>query len=384
MRSRTWFIAGMLVAGFVFATSVVRWSPRALLDAVRGEAAGPAWTAPPTVRGAGLSNDELNNIDIYKRAHEATVNITSTVYRQGWFLQIYPSQDSGSGFIIDKQGRILTNNHVVSGRAPEVQVTLANGHKYKAEVVYRDRANDLALIRITPREPVQALPLGDSDKLQVGQKVLAIGNPFGLQGTLTTGIVSSLGRDIQDEAGTRLEGLIQTDAAINPGNSGGPLLDSQGGVIGVNTAILGPGSNIGIGFAMPINRAKTMLEDYQAGRRYGRPRLGVDVAYVYGDLASALDLPPEGGLLIQEVAPGSAAEAAGLRGARRMVSAYNYTIGVGGDLIMAIDGVRVDRLDSLSRILARKRPGDKMDLTIFRAGRRMNVTVTLGETAQSL
>jgi S1-C subfamily serine protease len=384
MRSRTWFIAGMLVAGFVFATSVVRWSPRSLLNAVRGEESGPAWTAPSTVQGAGLSADELNNIDIYKRAHEATVNITSTVYRQGWFLQIYPSQESGSGFIIDKQGRILTNNHVVSGRAPEVQVTLANGHKYKAEVVYRDRTNDLALIRITPREAVQVLPLGDSDKLQVGQKVLAIGNPFGLQGTLTTGIVSSLGRDIQDEGGTRLEGLIQTDAAINPGNSGGPLLDSQGSVIGVNTAILGPGGNIGIGFAMPINRAKTMLEDYQAGRRYGRPRLGVDVAYVYGDLAVALDLPEEGGLLIQEVAAGSAADQAGLRGARRLVSVYNYTIGIGGDLIMAIDGVKVERLDSLSRILSRKRPGDKLELTIYRAGRKMNVTVTLGEAPQSL
>jgi S1-C subfamily serine protease len=384
MKSRTWFLAGMLAAGFVFATSVIKWSPRSLIEAVRGDQSGPAWTAPAIVQGAGLSSDELNNIDIYKRAHEATVNITSTVYRQNWFLQIYPSQESGSGFIIDKQGRILTNNHVVSGRAPEVQVTLANGHKYKAEVVYRDRANDLALIRISPREGVQALPLGDSDKLQVGQKVLAIGNPFGLQGTLTTGIVSSLGRDIQDESGLRLDGLVQTDAAINPGNSGGPLLDSQGNVIGVNTAILGPGGNIGIGFAMPINRAKTMLEDYQAGRSYGRPRLGVNVAYVHGDLAVALDLPEEGGLLIQSVTPGSAAEEAGLRGARREVMVYNYAIGIGGDLIMAIDGQPVKQVDSLTRILARKRPGDKLNLTIYRNGRKMNVTVTLGEAPQNL
>jgi S1-C subfamily serine protease len=342
-------------------------------------ASAPLWSGPTTAQGAGLGQDELNNIDIYKRAHEATVNITSTVYRQNWFLEIYPSRESGSGFFIDNQGRILTNNHVVSGRAPEVMVTLFDGRKYRANVLYRDPANDLALLKIDPRGQLKFLPLGDSDSLQVGQKVLAIGNPFGLQGTLTTGIVSSLGRDIADESGRELQGMIQTDAAINPGNSGGPLLDSSGNVIGINTAIYGPGANIGIGFAMPINRAKTMIEDYQANRRYGRPRLGVDVIYVRGDLAEELGLPAEGGLLIQNVAPGSAAEAAGLRGARRAVVIANYQIGIGGDLIMAIDGKPVDRLDALSRALARKRPGDKVELTLFRNGKRVNVTVTLGE-----
>lgn len=377
MKARILVLTALLVGGFFLGMAVLKrgGTPARLVS----DAASPLWSGPSTARGAGLGQDELNNIDIYKRAHEATVNITSTVYRQNWFLEIYPSRESGSGFFIDKEGRILTNNHVVSGRAPEVMVTLADGRKYRASVLYRDQANDLALLKIEPRGELKFLPLGDSDTLQVGQKVLAIGNPFGLQGTLTTGIVSSLGRDIADETGRELQGMIQTDAAINPGNSGGPLLDSSGAVIGINTAIYGPGANIGIGFAMPINRAKTMIEDYQSNRRYGRPRLGVDVMYVRGDLAEELGLPAEGGLLIQAVAPGSAAEAAGLRGARRSVIIANYQIGIGGDLILAIDGKPADRLDALSRALARKRPGDKVELTLFRNGKRVNVTVTLGE-----
>lgn len=377
MKARTLMLAALFLGGFFLGMAVLKRgaAPVRLV----GNAVAPLWSGPSAAQGAGLGQDELNNIEIYKLAHEATVNITSTVYRQNWFLEIYPSRESGSGFFIDKDGRILTNNHVVSGRAPEIMVTLADGRKYRASVLYRDPANDLALLKIEPRGPVKFLPLGDSDALQVGQKVLAIGNPFGLQGTLTTGIVSSLGRDIADESGRELQGMIQTDAAINPGNSGGPLLDSSGAVIGINTAIYGPGANIGIGFAMPINRAKTMIEDYQSNRRYGRPRLGVDVIYVRGDLAEELGLPAEGGLLIQAVAPGSAAEAAGLRGARRSVIIANYQIGIGGDLIMAVDGKPVDRLDALTRALSRKRPGDKLELTIFRNGRRVNVTVTLGE-----
>lgn len=377
MKSRILLLAALFVGGFLLGMAVLKRGsgPARFVSS----ATSPLWSGPATAQGAGLGQDELNNIDIYKRAHEATVNITSTVYRQNWFLEIVPSRESGSGFFIDSQGRILTNNHVVSGRAPEVMVTMFDGRKYRANVLYRDPANDLALLKIEPRGQLRFLPLGDSDSLQVGQKVLAIGNPFGLQGTLTTGIVSSLGRDIADESGRELQGMIQTDAAINPGNSGGPLLDSSGSVIGINTAIYGPGANIGIGFAMPINRAKTMIEDYQANRRYGRPRLGVDVIYVRGDLAEELGLPAEGGLLIQNVAPGSAAEAAGLRGARRAVIIANYQIGIGGDLIMAIDGKPVERLDALPRALARKRPGDKVELTLFRNGKRVNVTVTLGE-----
>jgi S1-C subfamily serine protease len=250
---------------------------------------------------------------------------------------------------------------------------------YDARILARDRQNDLGLIKINPKKKVPFLKLGNSENLQVGQKVLAIGNPFGLEGTLTTGIISSIGRTIQDEKGTRLEGMVQTDAAINPGNSGGALLDSFGNVIGINTAIYGAQGNIGIGFAMPIDRAKTMLEDYRAGRSFRRPRLGVAVMYVAGDLAEALDLPAQGGLLVQDVAPGSAAASAGIRGPRQIVAIGNVELGVGGDLIMAIDGRSANRNDAITRALSNKRPGDRLELTLFRASRTSKVTVTLGE-----
>lgn len=376
MRTRSLLLAALLAGGFIWFTN----SRSGYLDRWLGQSRSPSvsWRGPDTARSAGLSSDELNNIEIYKRARMATVNITSTVYRRSWFFEVYPSRDVGSGFLIDDQGHILTNSHVLQGGG-RVQVTLENHDMYDARVLARDRRNDLGLIRITPKGKVAHLNLGDSEHIQVGQKVLAIGNPFGLEGTLTTGIVSSLGRTIKDEKGTELEGMIQTDAAINPGNSGGPLLDSQGNVIAINTAIYGPGGNIGIGFAMPIARAKTMVDDYKAGKSIGRPRLGVSAIYVAGDLAQALDLPHQGGLLIQDVAPGSSAASAGLRGARQLVAIGNVQLGVGGDLITEIDGRAVDRNDAITRALARKRPGDTVDLTLFRNGRNVRISVTLGE-----
>jgi S1-C subfamily serine protease len=375
MKTRVLLFVACLVGGFVFITSRANPLADRLMEPFRGRAI--AWSGPERVQTAGLSSDELNNIDIYKRARHATVHITSTVLRRGWFMEIIPSRDIGSGFILDDVGNILTNSHVLQGGG-KIQVTLENQDTYDANVLFRDRRNDLALIRIKPRKKLSVLPLGDSEPLQVGQKVLAIGNPFGLEGTLTTGIVSSLGRNIRDEKGVELEGMIQTDAAINPGNSGGPLLDSHGNVIGINTAIYGSG-NMGIGFAMPINRAKAMIEDYKAGRSFRRPRIGVGAVYVAGDIAEALELPSEGGLLIQGIERGSSADAAGLRGPRQVVAIGNNEIGVGGDLIMAIDGVPVDRNDAIARALSRKRPGDKLDMVIFRNGKKFKVTVTLGE-----
>jgi S1-C subfamily serine protease len=303
------------------------------------------------------------------------VNITSTVYRRNFF-EIYPSKDQGSGFLISSDGKILTNNHVVANER-QLEVTLSDQSRYKAQLLSRDEGNDLALLQIMPRSKLPSLHLGDSDSLQVGQKVLAIGNPFGLDGTLTTGIVSSLGRSIRGENERTLEGLIQTDAAINPGNSGGPLLDSAGNVVGINTAILGPNGNIGIGFAMPINRAKLMLDDFQAGRK--RPKLGVSVVPISGDYAEALRLPTQGGLLIQEVDPDSAAAHAGLRGGRQEVQIGNAELLVGGDLIMSIDGKPVDRDDAISRALATKRTGDTLELTIFRNGKTTNIRIRLGD-----
>jgi S1-C subfamily serine protease len=306
--------------------------------------------------------------------------------RRNWFLEVFPEKETGSGMIIDKQGRILTNAHVVSGGAQSLEVTLAGGRKYKAERIYVDRTSDMALIKINPSEDLKVLPLGDSDKLQVGQKVLAIGNPFGFDGTLTTGIVSSLNRDIHGETGETLEKMIQTDAAINPGNSGGPLLDSSGNVIGINTAIIGPsGANVGIGFALPINRAKEMIAAYQTGQRYGQATLGVETVFVQGDLAVELGLPETGGLLIQKVVPGSAADEAGLRGPRRTVIMGGiYEVGIGGDLITAVEGQRIETRDALTRLLSRKRPGDRITVSVFRNGKSVDVKVALGEGGNRL
>jgi S1-C subfamily serine protease len=374
MKYRVLYITALFVSGFLFVTSRTNWGQRKIIQPI--SQATRYWSGPDVARSAGLSSDELNNIDIYKSAHLATVNITSTVYRRSIFLEIYPSKDQGSGFLISGDGKILTNNHVVANEH-QLEVTLSDQSKYKATLLSRDESNDLALLQIVPRKKLPWLRLGDSEGLQVGQKVLAIGNPFGLEGTLTTGVVSALARDIRGENDRKLEGLIQTDAAINFGNSGGPLLDSAGDVIGINTAILGPNGNIGIGFAMPINRAKLMLDDLQAGRT--RPRLGVSVVAVAGDYADALSLPTQGGLLITEVERGSAADRAGLHGGRQTVQIGNAQLNVGGDLIMSIDGQPVDRGDAISRALSRKHTGDSVELTIFRNGRTMNIRVKLDE-----
>jgi S1-C subfamily serine protease len=333
------------------------------------------WSEATPVHGAGLSPEEQNNIDIYKAARLATVYITSTTVRRDFFYQPVASQSLGSGFLINQDGFILTNFHVVSGSS-RIQVTLSDQTQYYGKALDIDRSDDLALIKIDPKRKVDFLRLGDSEHLQVGQKVLAIGNPFGLEGTLTVGVVSSIGRKIEGENQQRLEGMIQTDAAINGGNSGGPLLDSSGNVIGINTAILGQ-TNIGIGFALPVNRAKALLSDYQAGRVTERPKIGVTTEYVAGDLAEALGLPRRGGLLVQTVARGGSEEAAGVRGAREIVAIGNVELGIGGDLIVAVDGQPVDREDALVRAVSQKRVGDTVTLTVVRNGRSATLPVKL-------
>jgi S1-C subfamily serine protease len=273
---------------------------------------------------------------------------------------------------------------VVAG-TQQLTVTLVGDKKqYKARVLGKDPRNDLALVKIQADHALPFLKLGDSDGLQVGQKVLAIGNPFGLGGTLTTGIVSSLGRSLQPQEGQRLEDMIQTDAAINPGNSGGPLLDSHGSVIGINTAIYGPQGNIGIGFAMPINRAKAMLDEFQAKGRVTQPYLGIHTIYITGDVADELGLPNEGGLLIQRVEGGSTAAEAGLRGPTRRAIAGVYQIGIGGDFIIAVDGNPVDSNDALQRVLNRKRVGDTLELTVYRNGHTQRLRVKVGEAPHTL
>jgi S1-C subfamily serine protease len=347
---------------------------------------GPVWSGPTVAHSAGLSSDETNNIDIYKASKESVVYITSTVYQRDFFFGVQAVQGLGSGFLINADGQILTNYHVISGSS-DVEVTMPpDQSRYKAKVLMRDQGHDLALIQIEPKKKLASfLKLGDSDSLQVGQKVLAIGNPFGLAGTLTTGIVSSLHRKIQSEDRGDLEDMIQTDAAINSGNSGGPLLDSQGYVIGINTAIYGPnGGSVGIGFAMPINRAKGMLDDFRSGKRPASSAIGVTTYSISGDWAEALRLPRTGGLLIGRIASGSPASRAGLHGATQQVRVGNYLVPVGGDLITAVDGKRVEEQDAITRAISRKHAGDTLDLTIWRDGRSMDVKVTLSEQSDGV
>lgn len=374
-------LAGLIVAGVIYLTSMTPWGGKWLRS--ESPSGSRIWSEPDRVASAGLSADELNNIDIYKTANQATVNISTVQYREDWFFRIVPVEGAGSGFLIDPDGRILTNYHVIGGPDARISVILADRSRYDATVLHREPDNDLALLKINPKKKLPYLRLGDSDNLQVGQKVLAIGNPFGLEGTLTTGIISSLHRTVPDERGRPMEDMIQTDAAINPGNSGGPLLDSQGNVIGINTMIVGA-ANVGIGFALPINRAKVLLDDYQRVTRYGRPTLGVRVLAISGPLAEALDLPAEGGLLVVSAPPGSPAASAGIRGASRRVSAYGYIIPIGGDLIMAVDGQAVDTTAALERVMRSKKPGDTVVLTIYRDGRIMKVPVKLGQAEQAL
>lgn len=380
MRLRPIIWALALVAGFVYITSRADWSVRRIFEPV--QTTGRIWSAPEVARTATFGADEQNNIDIYRMANAATVNISSVVYRENWFAQVYPERGQGSGFIINEQGLIITNQHVVSGRAPEVQVKLADKTQYKATILGTDAYHDLALLKITPKNKLPYLRLATSDDLVVGQKVIAIGNPFGFEGTLTTGVVSALGRTIQEQNAV-YENMIQTDAAINPGNSGGPLLDSHGAVIGINTMIYGTQS-AGIGFALPVSRARAILDEYQSRGRIATPILLISVVYISGDFAEALELPVSGGLLVQAVQPGSSADQAGLRRPRRTVIVGNYEVGIGGDFITAIDGKKVEGRDSLQRAIGAKRAGDTLELTVFRSGSSVKVRVKLDEAPQTL
>lgn len=379
---RPFLWAAVITAAFLYVTSVAHWDVGRAFQPVRN--VGRVWAEPTTAAGAGnFTPDEQNNIDIYRSAREATVNITSIVVQEDWFWGTYQGEGAGSGFIVNPDGQILTNFHVVRGSA-QLTVTLSDKKTYKARILARDRRDDLALIKIEAGRKLPALKLGDSDSLLVGQKVLAIGNPFGFGGTLTTGILSSLDRSIKTEDES-LEGMIQTDAAINPGNSGGPLLDSHGSVIGINTAIYGQQGNIGLGFALPINRAKAMLEEYTKTGRVSQARLGIASALpITADLAEALNLPREDGLLVQRVEPRSAASEYGIRGGTRRVFWGNYPILIGGDYIVAVDGQHIEGDNFLQRAVNRKRGGDWMELTIYRDGKKMQLKVKLDSAPQEL
>jgi S1-C subfamily serine protease len=329
-----------------------------------------------------LDPEEQNNISVYRKNIASVVNVTSKAVAFDFFYGLVPQEGQGSGFIIDADGHILTNYHVIAD-ARQVEVTLHNRKKYRATVVGTDRSHDLAIIQIKAPE-LASMTLGDSRNLQVGQKVYAIGNPFGLAGTLTSGIVSSI-RQVQEPDGVTIDEAIQTDAAINPGNSGGPLLNSHGEVIGINTMIASSvGQNAGIGFAIPINTAKAVLNDLLTLGRVRRPALGVVTLPISPDIADELGLPSGSGLLIVRVTPGGAAEHAGLHGGTEQAYLGNMPIMVGGDLIVAVDGAQVQDQRDLAQMMNNHRAGDKIKVTVYRGKKKMDVDVTLGEAREQV
>jgi S1-C subfamily serine protease len=330
---------------------------------------------------SSYDGQEQNNIAVYRRVQSAVVNITSTAVAYDWFYGAVPQQGQGSGFIVDAKGHILTNFHVIEG-GRQIEVTLVNKHKYKAQLVLEDRPHDLALLQIEAPNLTPAV-LANSQSLQVGQKVYAIGNPFGLSGTMTTGIISAL-RSVRGPEGNLIENAIQTDAAINPGNSGGPLLNSRGEVIGINSLIAtNPNQQIeqsaGIGFAIPINTAKAVLEDFAHYGRIRRPSLGITSLPVGPDLAEQMGLAANNGVLIQRVVPGGAAERAGLHGGNQQAYLGNTPIFLGGDLIVAIDDREVTSGLDISQVMDEHKTGDTVTVTFLRGKRKMTAKVTLEE-----
>jgi S1-C subfamily serine protease len=332
--------------------------------------------------GESLDSEEQNNISVYRRNIDSVVNITSRAVTFDFFYGLVPQEGQGSGFIIDKEGHVLTNYHVIAD-ARQVEVTLHNRKKYRATVVGTDRSHDLAIIQIKGTGLVPMV-LGDSRNLQVGQKVYAIGNPFGLAGTMTRGIISSI-RPVQEPDGMQIDEAIQTDAAINPGNSGGPLLNWHGEVIGINTLIASNvGQSAGIGFAIPVNTAKAVLNDLVTLGRVRRPALGVRTIPITPELADQMGLAADNGLLIVQVVPGGAADRAGLSGGTERAYLGNIPIMVGGDLIVAIDGQDVQDQQDLSQIMNSHRAGDTIRVTVYRGKRKLDVNVTLGEAREQV
>jgi S1-C subfamily serine protease len=332
--------------------------------------------------GEGLDSEEQNNISVYRKNIPSVVNVTSRAMAFDFFYGMVPQEGQGSGFVIDKEGHILTNYHVIAD-ARQVEVTMHNRKKYKATVVGTDPAHDLAVILIKAPDLVPAV-LGDSRNLQVGQKVYAIGNPFGLAGTMTRGIVSSI-RPVREPNGATIDDAIQTDAAINPGNSGGPLMNWHGEVIGINTMILSSvGQNAGIGFAIPINTAKAVLNDLMTLGRVRRPALGVRTIPISAELATEMGLPVDYGLLIVQVTPGGSADLAGLRGGTERAYLGNIPIMLGGDLIVAIDGEKVEDEQDLAQMMNNHRAGDTVKVTIYRNKKKLDVTVALGEAREQV
>jgi S1-C subfamily serine protease len=397
MKLRSVLLVLVILCGF-YLLSTHFFPIGTIASLVHGEGQGAGGVTSADIKGAkgtfrlteaeaspSLDAEEDQNIAVYKRALPSVVNITSTQVAYDFFYQAVPEQGQGSGFILDKEGHILTNNHVVEG-AQSVQVTLSNQKQYKATVLATDKAHDLALLLISDAPDLQPAILADSKGLMVGQQVYAIGNPFGFQGTMTRGIISAL-RSVQLPSGVKIDNAIQTDASVNPGNSGGPLLNSHGEVIGITTMIAGnPNGGVaqsaGIGFAIPMATAKAVIDDFARYGRIRRPSLDVVTLPIDPSLAQQIGLPAEYGVLIERVLPGGAAERAGLQGGNQKAYLGFRPIVLGGDLIVKIDGADVTTKQDLSNALNEHHAGDTVTLTVFRGQRHFDVKVTLSDASQ--
>jgi S1-C subfamily serine protease len=367
-----------LISG-LFAAGVVVFVDRTY-NRFRPTGAAFSETPPAGVSDPTKATDEQNNIEVYRSLSPGVVFIHSTSYARDFFGYVEPQEGSGSGSILDQQGNILTNYHVIAG-AQKLSVSMGGKKDYAATIVGGDPDTDLAVIRLTekPDGPLTVVPMGDSDKLVVGQKVLAIGNPFGLDRTLTTGVISGLQRPIRARNNRLIEGAIQTDASINPGNSGGPLLDSHGRMIGINSQILSPsGSSAGVGFAVPVSIAKRVVPQLLQNGQVRRPKLGISTRDVE-TIRNQVDLPVSDGVLIIQVGRGTGAAAAGLRGMQQTETGDIEL----GDIIVGIDNDKVLNSDDLFRVLDKHQIGETVQVNIWRNGRRISVPVRLMESPDS-
>jgi S1-C subfamily serine protease len=338
-----------------------------------------AESSPSGITEPSAASDEQNSIEVYRTLSPGVAFITTTSYQQEMFGEVDEGRGSGSGSVIDNRGHILTNYHVIEG-AQKLNVSLGGAKTYPAEVIGGDPDTDLAIIKITPpQEGLTVIQFSDSDKLVVGQKVLAIGNPFGLDRTLTTGVISGLQRPIRGRSGRPIEGAIQTDASINPGNSGGPLLDKYGKMIGINAQIYSrSGGSVGVGFAIPVNIAKRVVPQLIQYGEVRRPKLGATLFSVEQLREQGAQLPVQSGLLIRTLASGGPAERAGLRAITRTSSGVTL-----GDIITSIDGEKVGDLDDLFRFLDKKQINDRVRVEVVREGKTMVIPVTLTALPQS-
>lgn len=379
MKLRRVLLVVLLVGGFWYVTTHLGLLSPSQWSLFRTSGSGSPLELTEAHAAPAYDAEEQNNIAVYKRVLPSVVNITSTTLVFNFFYGTEPQQGQGSGFILDKAGHVLTNYHVVERANRGIKVMLSNKRNYDAKVVGTDPVHDLALLQIEAPN-LQAVTLADSADLSVGQKVYAIGNPFGLSGTMTRGIISAI-RSIHGSGGSPIENAIQTDAAINPGNSGGPLLNSRGEVIGINTMIASSGADqsAGIGFAIPINTAKAALGDLTRYGRIKRPSLGIVSFGVGPDLAQQMGLAVDSGVLIQKVIPGGAAERAGLHGGSQQAYLGNTPIMLGGDLIVAIDGQEVSDPDSINALMDKHQAGDTISVTLYRGRKEMTIKLILGE-----